>query len=218
MTLHEPSTFWTDLAFGGWSGALWLQLLGNRAAERARGAGWWRHALAAAAVAALLGAFSHGFGPELPEALDWSLWRLTLLAVAASGFCLMQAAALTAVGGVPLRAARTVSAIVTVALALWAIESGEFVTVICVYGVGLLCVLAAAIARRRDLPAAHLRSVAAGVVMSVVAAVIQQGRLGLWSFLNYNDVYHIVQAVAVGCLWLGARRLSPGGQNAGEHR
>jgi hypothetical protein len=46
----------------------------------------------------------------------------------------------------------------------------------------------------------------AGVVLSLVAAAVQQSGVAIHRNFNHNDLYHVVQAVALWLLYLAARR------------
>jgi hypothetical protein len=46
----------------------------------------------------------------------------------------------------------------------------------------------------------------AGVSLSAVAAGIQQSGVAIHRHFNHNDLYHVVQAVAIWLLYLAARR------------
>lgn len=48
----------------------------------------------------------------------------------------------------------------------------------------------------------------AGLALSVGGLVIQQGKLGLSSGFNHNDVYHVIQTAALYCFYAGARILA----------
>ncbi len=78
MTIAEPVTLLTDYALGAFG--LFLSL---RLARRARRTGQqsillWAGALAAMALAAVLGGTYHGFGPRLGARAGAVLWAATL--------------------------------------------------------------------------------------------------------------------------------------------
>jgi hypothetical protein len=48
------------------------------------------------------------------------------------------------------------------------------------------------------------RFLIAGIVVSVIAAAVQQSGWSLHPRFNHNDLYHVVQAVGVGLLYRSA--------------
>ncbi len=201
MTLHEPATFLTDAALAAWSAGLGWRL--GAASPQSAPVRWWVRAFLVNAIAALAGGLHHGFGPEFPAATSESLWRLALLALAGTGLCLAQAAAHTAWSGPRLRRAQIVAWTLAAGFGGWALWRGEFFIAICAYGLALLSVLAAAFTGHRS----HRRWIVAGVAASSAAAWVQQARLAPSPRFNHNDLYHVVQAAAHGCFFLGARAL-----------
>src|SRR5436190_10643936 len=86
----EAVTMVTDyvLALTAGVGASWLA----RAARGGPGR-WWAAALAATAVAAVLGGTSHGYAPVLAADTHAWIWRLTYVTVGVANFCILWGAA-----------------------------------------------------------------------------------------------------------------------------
>ena len=207
MKLREPATFWTDCALAAWSawlaGALWQRA----PAPLAPVVGWWIAAFATCAVAATAGAVHHGLGHELSPATNRASWRLALLALVGTGLCLAQVAALTALASFVLGAAQLSAWLAAACFGAAALRRETFSVAITAYGLGQLLVLAAALAAHANLPAGYLAWLATAVATSAVAAAIQHFRVSPHPRFNHNDLYHVVQAAAQGCFYLGAASL-----------
>jgi uncharacterized protein DUF6962 len=207
MTLHEPTTFATDLALGALSIACAIALGRRARANGSQAAGWLAATLAAAGIAALAGALAHGFGPEMPPRAADALWRATLHAGGLMSFCLVASSAAAALGG-PARTAVYVAALVElVAFTGWVALHPEFRWLVFDYG---LAIAAAAVLhvvrlRRGDRPGAAW--ILAGLGVSVAAALVQRSGFALHPHFNHNDLYHVVQMLGTWLLYRGGRDL-----------
>ena len=86
---------------------------------------------------------------------------------------------------------------------LWVIRNPVFLMAILAYGAALAVLVGVQLfARRLDFGGWLLL---AGVVLSLVAAGIQQSGVAIHQYFNHNDLYHVVQAVAVWFLYLAAK-------------
>lgn len=190
MTLHEPATFVTDLllaALGSW---LALRLRSKSPASPARN--WWIGALVLMAASALAGAFYHGFSPEVPAAVEAWWWRGVLWIICGLGF---------AMGMSLLREFHPSSggrwrlfliaklAISSAAVAL----KPEFVVAMADYGSAMLAWTVVSFLGHRSWRGPML----AGMGLSLLAALVQQMQWGLTVRFNHNDLFHVIQAMAL---------------------
>lgn len=203
--LDEPTTTLTDYAITLVAGWLAVRLLD---ATTALAPALLAAAFVAVALAALLGGTVHGFGVRLGEARRALLWRLTLqLAVATNALLL----AAVIVARVPAPWERWLLA-ATVAKALgfahfawwrrdfrWAVYDSlvTFAAIAVVEGIALA---------RHDAPGAWW--MLGGVAVSVVAGAVQRSGLTAHRHLNHNDLYHVVQLVAVFLFYRGGLLLA----------
>lgn len=207
MTLHEPTTFATDLLLAGVSGVLALRLL-RGASPTNRAARWWCGALALSALAALLGGTYHAFGPEFP-ATRYLWWRLTLIAICGMAAAMDFALLYELSGGKdpgPRKPPVLAKAVGCIAAAIY---WGDFSVAVFSYGLSLLAWVGAAIV----IPRPWRFWILTGVGGSAVAAAIQQLKLSPAPGFNHNDLYHAVQVIAVVCLYQAGTRF--GGAAAG---
>ncbi|MET0554868.1 MAG: hypothetical protein ABW221_17635 [Vicinamibacteria bacterium] len=207
MTLHEPATFATDLVLSALSLGCAIALGRRARADRSSAAGWLAAALASAGVAALAGALTHGFGPEMSPAAADALWRATLHAGGLMSFCLIASSAAAALGA-PARTAFYVAALVQlVVFSGWVALHPEFRWLVFDYGLAIAASAALHLARLRrgDRPGALW--ILAGLGVSVAAALLQQSGLVLHAHFNHNDLYHVVQMLGTWLLYRGGRDL-----------
>lgn len=178
MTVHEPMTVATDYLLGAVAIVFAVRLW--RAGVR-----MWALAFAATAAAAVLGGTYHG--------LAWQpLWKPTVYAVgAASLFLLAQLG----------RALAIVGLLKFTTYAVWMLTHDDFRYVIYDYGATLLIMAVYGAVRRNWW-------IVGSVAVSVVAAAVQQSGFALHRHFNHNDIYHLIQIVALWMLYRGGLRLT----------
>jgi hypothetical protein len=209
VTIHEPATLATDLLLAVLGGGLSWRLR-KRASPENRAAMWWCGALGAMAVSALIGGLYHGFAPKFSTMVDGIWWRLVLAMICVMGLT-MAVSLIHEIGprgrgwmGV-VRAKFLLS---VAAVMIWP----DFLVAMADYGLAMLAWVVAAWVLRRKWSAWML----SGVGLSAVAGWVQQSGWGLSPGFNHNDVFHLIQALAlvgfyrVGCLL--------GGAAVGDHR
>lgn len=203
MRITEPTTMLTDYAMGALAFVLAMRLLVDPAAGPQRSVQLWAAALVMTAAGAFLGGTYHGFIRLMPGAAGRVMWKATLLAAGLGSACLLAAAVTAATAGMLQRALAAV-VVLKLAVYVWTIATkDDFTLVIVDYGAALIAVLLAAwFVRPSGLtPAAGW--VAAGVGVAVVAGVIQWARLAPHARFNHNDLFHVVQMVAIYLLYRG---------------
>lgn len=205
MTIHEPATLATDLLLAVLGGGLAWRLRKKVTPEN-RAAIWWSRALGAMAGSALVGGLYHGFAPNFHAAVDGIWWRLVLVLICVMGLTM----ALSLIDEVRprgrgwMRVVGLKFLLSVSAVMFWP----DFLVAMVDYGLAMLAWVVAALVLRRKWSAWML----AGVGLSVVAGWVQQSGWGLSSRFNHNDVFHMIQALALvgfyraGCALGGSRR------------
>ena len=158
-------------------------------------------------MAALTGALSHGFGPEMaPSAAD-ALWRATLHALGLMSFCLLASSATAALRGHARTAVYVAALVELVAFTGWVALHPEFRWLVFDYGIAILAAAALHFVRLRrgDQPGATW--ILAGLGVSVAAALVQRSGFALHPHFNHNDLYHVVQMLGTWLLYRGGREL-----------
>lgn len=214
MTLLEPAVTLTDLGLAVECGLFAAWLARRPGADTLR-RGWILFFLALA-LAALLGFVAHGFLADKQSLPHLWVWTGTLLAIGAAA-C---AAASVAAGLLfePATARRaTRLALVLLALYTVVVISGyrRFAIAIAAYAPAILILLAAFVVRARRAPARHWWLGIGGLVLTALAAAVQQFGIGLHAVhFNHNALYHVIQALALWLLYESARRIPAGGEQA----
>ena len=203
MRITEPMTMITDYAMGTLALVLALRLFGDAGAGSQLSGRLWAAALLMTAVAAIVGGTYHGFIEWMPGARGRMVWKLTLLATGVGSACLLGAALVAATTGT-LQGALVAVVCVKLAVYVWSISTRDrFTLVIADYGAALIAVLLAAwfVAPSGLTPAAWW--ITAAVAVAVVAGVIQHAHLAPHAHFNHNDLFHVVQMVAIYLLYRG---------------
>lgn len=203
MSIHEPATLLTDWLLAAFAGGLaWhlrLRMPAGGPAVR-----WWSWALWLTATSAFVGGGYHGFASEFPEAVARAWWMATLLII-----CVLSAAMAMSLlhETMPANRRRPWPGLVTFKLAAFAGAAfihPVFVVVVIDYGLVMLAWTVAALVARRAWSGWMLVAVA----LSVIAALVQQTRGSLTPRFNHNDLYHVIQALALVGFYRAGRRFT----------
>lgn len=190
MNIHEPATLATDLllaVLGGW--LAWSLRKGVTPENRA--AIWWSRALGAMAVSALVGGLYHGFAPNFHASVDGIWWRVVLGMICLMGLTM----AVSLIHEIRPRGAKWMRLVgvkfllSTAAVMIWP----DFLVAMVDYGLAMLAWVVAALVLRRKWSGWML----SGVGLSAVAGWVQQSGWGLSPGFNHNDVFHVIQALAL---------------------
>lgn len=190
VTIHEPATLATDLLLALLGGGLAWRLRRKVTTDN-RAANWWCEALVAMAMAALVGGLYHGFAPNFHPSVDALWWRVVLLMICVMG----QPIALSLIHEIGLRGRGwmwvvSVKFLLSVAaVMIWP----DFLVAMIDYGLAMLAWVVAALVLRRRWSGWML----SGVGLSAVAGWVQQSSWGLSPGFNHNDVFHVIQALAL---------------------
>ena len=167
----------------------------------------WAAALAAAGLASLLGAITHGL--VMSAGLRDALWQPLFLLLGIAVACFVGGAVGDGWGG--RRARRVLLPMLLLALVFYGLTrlaAGEFVVFVIFQAAGLIGALTIYLWLLRGGRAGAGR-VAAGIAVSLAAGAIQANhsltaRL-VWDF-DHNGLYHLAQLVGLGLLVLGLVR------------
>jgi len=207
MRIQEPMTTFTDavLAVECFVLASWLLAEPAGTGEAGR---WWALALVALGVGAASGAAAHGLVDYLSPRMQHGVWLASLAAIGAAGAGMLAA---TVRSVVPPPAQGWLIGAVGVKLVLylaWLVRRPVFRTAILDYGSAMLGVVILQLwsIGRGDAPAAPW--ILGAVLVSLAGSAIQQARLGLGPRFNHNDVYHVIQMVAIYLFYRGGALLT----------
>ena len=209
----EVTTGATDLILGLLAIACIVRLagLGQRETFRSR---LWIAIFALLTVASMLGAVTHGL--DLADGLRNLLWQPLYLSLGLMLGLIAVAAAVDSQG--PERGRRWLWPAVGLWLAFYVvtvIANGAFLVFVLYEAVALIYALVVYIrlARRSEAGALQL---AAGIAVTLIAAVIQQSDLSftlVWPF-DHNGIFHLVQIPGIVLMADGVRRRLRAGASA----
>ena len=207
MQVTEPTTMATDYLLAIVCVVFGLALLRVGGGVRDMSIQLWGWALLVTAVGAVAGGTYHGFLHYLRPDTVAALWKVTVYSIGAAAFLMLSAAVLSTL---PRRVSRWVLGLAVAKFLfylVWMATHEDFRYVVYDYVpsmIGVLLVHSFSIYQRRD---AGSRWIVAGVVVSFVAAGIQQSGWTLHEHFNHNDLFHVVQMAAIYSFYRGACRL-----------
>jgi hypothetical protein len=207
MTIHEPMTFATDLAWCGWSAFLGMKLFRLALETGSRAMRLWSGAFAATAAAALVGGITHGVGPEAGPVAATLLWKATVLLAGTVSFFLVASAAAATFSPKAANFWIAAAALKLAAYSAWMLGHDAFQYVIYDYGSAMLIVVALQLVRRSRGPAPGAWWIVAGIAGSLLAAGVQYSGIAPHRHFNHNDLYHVLQMAAAWLLYRGGREL-----------
>jgi uncharacterized membrane protein len=201
--IAEPTTMLTDYALAGVTG--WLAYSLFRAREDQRARSLWALAFAALALAAALGGTWHGFAPAFSGIAALLGWKATVLCVGIASFGMLAGSAISTTAGNVRNLLLVIAAVKLAVYSGWMAGHSEYIYVIVDTGTAL--VLIAALHLWPAFRDRASRWILAGVGVSVLAAGVQASGFALHRHFNHNDLYHVIQIVAMILFYAGARRL-----------
>lgn len=210
----EPAVTLTDYALAIECGVFAALLSRIRSGVDSRRV-WYMAFFASLAVASLSGGTSHGFFPDKGSLAHAVIWDTTLLAIGLTGLAAWMIGAEIIASPTAARALRLAAAAGFVAYAgTVVLVTDRFAAAVVFYLPPTLFLLVLFCRRSRR---AHYRLGAAGLALTLCAAGVQQTGVGLPPLqVDHNTLYHLMQAVALALLFLGARGVitDPGGGSA----
>lgn len=182
--IHEPMTAATDYLLAAFAICFAVRVW---RASRA-----WSLAFLFTAAAAIVGGTFHAIGPGVAQSTSEMVWLATVLLVGAASASLV-----ATLGG--RFAVFGVAKFVVYALRVQ--NDPSFLVVIADYGLSMLILAVMHVVR----PSPARRWILGGIGVSIVAAAIQASGVTLHRHFNHNDLYHLVQIVALWLLHRGAK-------------
>lgn len=207
--MAEPAVTLTDYGLAALCAVL-AHLLFHRGAPGSGYRGWFTTFFIATGLAALLGGTVHGFFPDESSPAHSMLWTATLLCI---GVATLPAWAVGARLLFVPRMVRWVQALAVAELVVYTLlvvfSTRDFRIAIAMYLPASLFLLVALWIGWHHQRVPALRTAAVGLVLTLVAAAVQQLRVSLHPvYFDHNALYHLIQAVALVLLFAGARYLA----------
>jgi hypothetical protein len=203
----EPMTVATDVVLAGLASMFAARLAQRWTSAGSAAAAWLGAAMLATACAALVGAVAHGADPARYATLRDRSWRGALFVTGmVSAACVASVAFFAARGTV--RIAILVFAAVKLVLYLREVARRPVFRIAAAdYGVALAILLAGAAYRMGRSDAPGMGWLVAGVLVSLVAAIVQARKLAPHRQFNHNDLYHVIQMLALYAFYRGGMLL-----------
>jgi hypothetical protein len=205
--MSEPDVTLTDYAIAV-ECAVFCALILRLPTSDVRLRRWWAVLFASIGAGAFLGGTVHGFTAET-GLLRATLWVLTMLALGVTAMAMWMAGA-----RVHLRepAATWVARAAIAQLIAYAFVvlfvNRLFVVAIATYLPAAVFLLVVMILLYRRMPNRPLALAITGLLLTFVAAGVQQAGVGIHPvYFNHNALYHVIQGVALLLIFLGARWL-----------
>lgn len=201
--MYEPITALTDLLLGLvaiFFGVKLCNSVGNNVSARVFLGG----ALDFIGISALFGTFNHGFvGPEQVH-VKLFLWKLTMAMIGLAGYYFINAVILAA-RIIPRHGILVIKIAVTI---LFGIYIG---TIIFAYDFQFvlawlaLTLLALSLFCFQSSPGRS--EIMLGTLTTATGLVLWAMSVGLNSYINHNDLYHLIQIIAVSLFYFGGKKL-----------
>jgi len=192
MTIHEPATLLTDYLLA-LLGAYLAWRLHRHPSIKTPAVRWWFRALVVLAVSAFVGGSYHGFAPNLPQVVDDLWWRVVLWIICLLGYALGNALVCEVVPDDKQAIWRRLIATKLLIASVSVVLLPEFFVSIAGYAPVMLAWGVAALLLSRPWRGWIL----AAVALSAIAAWVQQSEVSWSEHMNHNDVFHLIQALAL---------------------
>jgi hypothetical protein len=169
--------------------------------------GLWSVSFACAAIAATIGGVVHGFALHIPVAVRQRLWKATQYAMGLTSLAILAAAVVAFLSGAAQGWLLGVAVAKFVVYTALVTRRDDYSIVVVDYGASMLAMAALATTAwlRTGAPAGLW--LVAGVAVSGVAAAVQVWKVAPHPRFNHNDLYHVIQIVALYLFYRGGQLL-----------
>jgi len=205
--MTEPTTVLTNLALAGVAFVLGVRLAYFAAGAGIASSGAIGAALLSTALAAVLGAANHGIDPRVDAAQRERCWRGALYATGLVGAASVASVAFFAARGSIRTTILVLAAIKLLGYLVAVARRPEFRVAAADYGGALAVVLAGSAYAMMRWGTPGTGWLIGGVFVSFVAGLVQVRRIALHRHFNHNDLYHVIQLVALYLFYRGGALL-----------
>lgn len=169
----------------------------------------WLIFFISAALESLLGGTVHGFFLDSNTLMYQILWTSTLLTIGATAFCCWVIGGISIGGNKMFVQWIMIASIIFIIYAVTVILYNQnFIIAIINYVPAIIFLLIAMIIRFLKTKSIYCIWVILGIVISLIAAIIQQTGVSLHPiYFNHNSIYHLLQAIGFWFAFKGAKGL-----------
>ena len=205
--ITEPMTVLTNVVLAGLAFVLGARLGYGAAAEGSASGGLLGLGMLATAFAAAFGAAAHGIDPRTDRAQRERCWRASLYTLGFAGAATTASVAFFTARGSIRTAILVVAGLKLLAYLVSVARRPEFRVASADSGGALVVLLVAALYAIARWHAAGMRWLVAGVAVSLVAGLVQVRRIAFHRHFNHNDLFHVIQMVALYLFFRGGALL-----------
>jgi len=205
--ITEPTTVATNVVLAGVAFVLGARLGYAAAANGSASGSFMAIALVATAVSAAFGAAAHGIDPLVDREQRERCWRAALYTIGFVGAASIASVAFFTARGSFRTAILVVAGLKLLVYLVSVVRRPEFRVAAADYGGALAVVLGAALYAMARWHAPGTGWLIGGVAVSLVAALIQARRIAVHRHFNHNDLYHLIQIVALYLVFRGGSLL-----------
>lgn len=207
--MTEPAVTLTDYALAIESAVFVFALVRPEVRDRTVRF-WFVVFFASISVASALGGTVHGFFLDASSPGRTMLWPATLLAILVTSLAAWNISAILELDdrGATLVRRLAIAQFVIFSLVVLFVSS-KFYVAIGAYLPSTLILLFALASTYRRRPESAIRWGVTGLALTLVAAAVQQLRIGIHPvYFNHNALYHVIQGAALGMIFVAARTIS----------
>jgi hypothetical protein len=168
---------------------------------------FWALAFFMTAIAAVVGGTFHGFIHYMKKSTSAVFWKITVYSIALATFFMFCGSIFSEI---PPRLQHWMLALAVLQLVvciIWVSRRDEFRYLVYNYGPVMLLILILQVIAAVTKHAASAPWLIAGILVSFAAAGIQQSNFKPHEHFNHNDIYHVIQMVAMYLIYRGAALL-----------
>ena len=200
-------TFVTDILLGLWAFYFSLALFKRGFREKQSSIQFWAATLGMLALTSWAGGAYHGFQGTMGETASRALWQATLYLSGTLSLFMLLSLGFSGFQGSWRKGLIFIATVKWLTFSGWVTSHDDFRYVVYDYGstmVFLLAVHSVSLYRFKG-KASHW--MVPGILVSFLAAAIQQGGWDPAPNFNHNDLYHVIQMAAVYLLYKGGTYL-----------
>lgn len=205
--ITEPTTVLTNVVLAGIAFVLGARVGYGAAAEGSAAGSFIALGLLSTAIAAAFGAAAHGLDPLTDREQRERCWRVALYATGFIGAASIASVAFFTARGSIRTAILVVAGLKLLGYFVSVARRPDFRTAAADYGAALAVLLVGSLYAMVRWRSPGTGWMVAGVGVSLVAGLVQVRRIAPHRYFNHNDLYHVVQMVALYLFYRGGALL-----------
>ncbi len=207
MKIAGPTTTITDYILAAENVVLAILLIRNGWSTGQTSVKLWGFSFFALAVAAVAGGTYHGFIHSMGPLQSQAVWKITLYSIGVTTFLMLSAVFLVALPHPWRNIFVGLAVLQWIVYSIWMTTHDDFKYVIYSYAPAMLIILATGVAGYYTGSVQGGLWLAGAVLVSFAGALVQQSGLSLHRNFNYNDIYHVIQMIAMLLFYRGGLTL-----------